>query len=845
MTVDQSGPAPGEKGPSHVAPPVKDFLDRLRFPADPWRLCETSFSSSDLGRTETIFALGNGYLGLRANVEEGRDTHSHGTFINGFHETWPIQHAEEAFGFARVGQTIVNVPDAKVIRLYVDDEPLLLPVADLLDYNRTLDFREGVLSRDILWRTPAGKRVQIRSKRMVSFTQRHLAVLTFEVTLLDVAAPVAISSQILNRQDGEDEYHVTTAAMGEGVDPRKAERFQRRVLVPQLHGQRDGRITLGYQCANSKMTLGVAVDHTMETSNHFTHRVQVGEDMAKMSYRIDAQPGHPITLTKVVAYHTSRGVPSRELIDRCDRTLDRVEEDGIDHQFAEQRAWLDAFWERSDVEVAGQPEVEQALRWNLFQIAQASARAEGNGIPAKGVTGSGYGGHYFWDTEIYVLPFLTYTTPQASRAALRFRYNLLTAARKRAVQLTQRGVLFPWRTINGEEASAYYAAGTAQYHIDADISYALSQYVGATGDDDFLKREGIDILVETARMWADLGFWREDGDGGMFHIHGVTGPDEYTTVVNDNLFTNVMARFNLRRAARAVKDLEKADDLAYQAVVRRLDLVPGEVQEWEKAASGMAIPFDAHLGIHPQDLHFLEREVWDLEDTPMSKRPLLLNYHPLVIYRFQVLKQADVVLALFLQGEHFTAEEKLADFSYYDPITTGDSTLSAVVQSIIAAEVGYHDLALRYFLSALFVDLADRHSNTADGVHVASTGGVWSALVCGFGGFRDQGGVFSIDPRLPEAWESLVYRVTIKGTRVRVTVTPKQVELVVEDGKEASFTVRGEAVTVTVADAVTVALRNQGPRVIGEPKPPAGTMRADGTVISAIVPSAGDPNEPG
>ena len=841
--------ARSHSGPSHIPPPVRDYLDRMRFPADDWKLTEAQFSASDLGKTETLFALGNGYLGMRGNVEEGRETHSHGTFINGFHETWPIQHAEEAFGFARVGQTIVNVPDAKVIRLYVDDEPLLLPVADLLDYDRTLDFRSGVLSRDILWRTPGGKRVHIRSSRLVSFTQRHLAVLTFEVTMLDDAAPIAISSQILNRQDGEDEYHVTAAAMGEGRDPRRAERIQRRVLVPQQTNganEQQGRVVLGYQCANSKMTLAVAADHHMETSNHYTQRMQAEDDMAKMTYRIDAHPGQPISLTKVVSYHTSRGVPARELSDRCRRTLDRVEEEGIDHQFAQQRDWLTSFWERSDVEVPGQPEIQQALRWNLYQIAQASARAEGNGIPAKGVTGSGYGGHYFWDTEIYVLPFLTYTTPQASRAALRFRYNLLTAARKRAVQLTQRGVLFPWRTINGEEASAYYAAGTAQYHIDADISYALSQYMEATGDDDFLKREGIDILVETARMWADLGFWREDADarlaegGGTFHIHGVTGPDEYTTVVNDNLFTNVMARFNLRRAADAVKDLRKSDKRAYGQLIRRLDLEERELQEWENAAAGMAIPFDAHLGIHPQDQHFLEREVWDLGHTPMEKRPLLLYYHPLVIYRFQVLKQADVVLALFLQGEHFTAEEKLADFQYYDPITTGDSTLSAVVQSIMAAEVGYHDLALRYFLAALFVDLADRHSNTADGVHVASTGGVWSVLVNGFGGFRDHGGVFTIDPRLPEEWDSLAYRLTLKGTRVRVTVTPEQVELVVEEGKEATLVIRGKEVTVTLADPVSVALKDQGPRLEGEPKPPSGIRRGDGTIIEAIVPTAGE-----
>ncbi|KHL17827.1 UNVERIFIED_CONTAM: kojibiose phosphorylase, partial [Mumia flava] len=464
--------------PRDTPAPVTDYLDRQRWPVDEWRLSERIFDSSDLGRSETLFALGNGYLGMRGNVEEGRESFAHGTFINGFHETWSIQHAEEAYGFARVGQTIVNVPDAKVIRLYVDDEPLLLPVADLLDYDRTLDFRDGVLERTILWRTPAGKLVRIRTSRMVSFTQRHLAIMSFEVTMVDEAAPVTLSSQILNRQDGEDEYHVRAAAMGEGADPRKAERFDRRVLEPIWHADDEttGRMELGYRCAESRMTLAVAADHHLECVDPVQVSSHSEDDMAKIVYQVMAEPGRTIRLSKVVAYHTSRGVPPRELLDRCRRTLSRVAAEGIEAQRSDQRAWLDAFWARSDVEIAGQPALQQALRWNLFQVAQASARAEGAGIPAKGVTGSGYGGHYFWDTEVYVLPFLTYTSPMMARSALRFRYNMLPAARRRAADLSQRGALFPWRTISGEEASAYYAAGTAQYHIDADISYALSRY---------------------------------------------------------------------------------------------------------------------------------------------------------------------------------------------------------------------------------------------------------------------------------------------------------------------------------------------------------------------------------
>jgi alpha,alpha-trehalose phosphorylase len=747
-----------------------------------------------------------------------------------------------------VGQTIVNAPDPKVIRLYVDDEPLHLSVADLLEYERSLDFREGVLHRDLLWRTPGGKRVRVRSRRMVPLSQRHLAVMTFEVTLLDARASVAISSQLLNRQDVPSEFAGDGPRTG-NADPRKADKFDRRVLVPRLHAGHDsGRICLGFQCADSGMTVGVVADHELVTDSESSMQVQAEDDMAKVIYRVAAEPGVPMVLTKVVALHTADSIPARELLDRCERTLDRVHREGVDVQFVEQRSWLESFWSRCDVEIEGHPDIQQAVRWNLFSIAQASARAEAQGIAAKGVTGSGYAGHYFWDTEIYVMPFLTYTMPYAARNALRFRYRLLDYARVRAKELAQRGALFPWRTINGHEASAYYAAGTAQYHIDADIAYALSQYVGATGDYDFVAREAIDIFVETARLWADLGFWQEQGQR-TFHIHGVTGPDEYTTVVNDNLYTNVLARFNLRRAAHAVWQLERENPPAYEQLLRRTRLDPDEVHEWAECADSMFIPYDEHLGIHPQDRHFLEREMWDLSHTPLDMRPLLLHYHPLVIYRFQVLKQADVVLALFLQGEDFTPEQKRADFDYYDPITTGDSTLSAVVQSIIASEVGYHDLALRYFHAALYVDLADRHSNTSDGVHVASTGGVWSALVSGFGGFRDYGSnrggdQWQIDPRLPSNWPSLTYRVTLRGTRVRVTVRSDELELTIEDGPgPVTFNVRGEQVLVGANRPTVVPLSHQGPRLDGEPAHPAGVQRADGTVISAIVPSGDDTAE--
>ncbi|MGX1694050.1 glycoside hydrolase family 65 protein [Microbacterium keratanolyticum] len=813
------------------------MFDRDLFPVDPWRLIETRYPAEKSGVAETLFTVGNGYLGLRGNHIEGRAAHEHGTFINGFHETWPIRHAEQAFGFAEVGQTIVNAPDAKVMRVYVDDEPLSFDEADVREYSRVLDFRTGVLSRDVLWVTPSGKRVRMRDERFVSFSERHLAVLRLEITVENADAPVTISSQIINRQDGEDVYGGAPGPAA-GFDPRRTERIAERVLQPVEYWQSDLRSALSFRTTESGMTLAVVADHVMVTDNDYSARRLVEPDIAKNVFRVQAKAGVPIQLTKLVSYHSSRGAPARELVDRARRSLDRVLVEGVDAQFEAQIDWLEAFWERSDVRIVGHDDLQQATRWCLLQLAQAAARADGAGVSAKGVSGSGYSGHYFWDTEIYVLPFLSYTSPLWARNALRARVLMLPAARRRAAMLNEAGALFPWRTINGEEASAYYAAGTAQYHINADVSFALGKYVRATGDEEFMRREGVDIAVETARMWATLGFWRAGGGVETFHIHGVTGPDEYTTVVNDNLFTNVMARYNLRFAARVVTELQEECPEDYAAMVERLSLGEDEADGWERAAEAMYIPFSPALGIHPQDALFLEREVWDLESTPPEKRPLLLHYHPLVIYRFQVLKQADVVLALFLQGNHFTEAEKLADFEYYDPLTTGDSTLSAVVQSILAAEVGYQDLARTYFEESLFVDLGDLHHNAADGVHVASAGGVWTALVSGFGGMRDHRGELSFDPRLPADWPELAFPLQWRGSQLTVSITREQIRVEVIEGDAVAFTVRGVAHTAAVGAPAEVPLSHQGPLIPGRPRIAdfADARRDDGTLMSASVP---------
>jgi alpha,alpha-trehalose phosphorylase len=516
-----------------------------------------------------------------------------------------------------------------------------------------------------------------------------------------------------------------------------------------------------------------------------------------------------------MAYHTSETAGSEEMCARAERTLDRVVGEGFGKLLSGQEQYMEEFWKSSDIQLVANPvkaqystaEMQQGIRFNLFHIIQAAGRAENCGVPAKGLTGQAYEGHYFWDTEIYVLPFLMYTSPLIAKNLLRFRHGMLDKARARARQLNQRGAMYPWRTINGEEASAYYAAGTAQYHINADIMYALRKYVNATQDEDFLFDEGVEMLVETARLWSDLGFYSERRDG-KFCIHGVTGPDEYNTVVDNNAYTNLMARENLQYAAATVESLSTRRPDLFTALVHKTGLDKREIEEWKRAADQMYIPYDERLGLYAQDDSFLEQERWDFENTPLDRYPLLLFYHPLAIYRHQVIKQADLVLAMFLLGHAFSPGAKKRNFDYYDSLTTGDSSLSACIQSIIAAEVGDLDKAVEYARVAALMDLGDVAGNVKDGCHIASMGGVWMVFVYGFAGLRDYDGRLRFKPRISDRIEKLRFRLTMHGQVLEVDAGPNSTVYTLHEG--AGLVITHEDRDIELLPGKPVCLQSQG-----------------------------------
>src|SRR6516162_9833602 len=736
-------------------PPSHDY------PADEWNVIEKAFRPEFLAQLETMLALGNGYLGMRGCPEEGGPNAENGTFINGFYETRPIVYGEEAYGFAKTGQTICNVTDSKIIKLFLDDEPFWLPNAHLLKYDRRLNMKSGTLDREILWETPAGKRVSITSRRLVSFPNRHVAAISYCVTLLNAQAFVVISSEMRANEPG---------APGNAGDPRLARTFSGRVLHPRTSYSKDRRIVLCHATEKSRLTLTCATDNALESSCPHSYKVVQTADFGQVAFTIEAQPGCPIQLTKYMVYHTSQTASAEELCGRAEWTLDRVVTQGFQRLLASQEQYMDDFWRRSDVRIKdiredrikrSTVEIQQAIRFNLFHILQASARAEETSVPAKGLTGQAYEGHYFWDTEIYLLPFLIYTSPRIARNLLAFRYKMLPQARARAKELGHRGAMFPWRTISGEEESAYYAAGTAQYHINADITYALRKYVQATGDEAFLRNFGAEMLVETARLWVDLGFY-SDAKGEKFCINGVTGPDEYN------------------------------------ALVHKTALESSEVKAWIRAAENMYVPYDEKLKIIPQDDEFLDKERWDFRNTPADHYPLLLFYHPLNIYRKQVIKQADVILAMFLLGDVFPPETKKRNFDFYDPLTTGDSSLSSCVEAIIAAQIGDIEKAIRYGMAALLMDLADVGGNVRDGCHIASMGGTWMALTYGFGGMRDDDGTLSFWPhRAPEDNAILRFPLTYRGQMLQVEIGLEKVQYALREGERLVIRHETEEIQLT------------------------------------------------
>ncbi|MFE9774661.1 glycoside hydrolase family 65 protein [Streptomyces sp. NPDC005931] len=760
------------------------MITQRAYSVEPWTVREKSLDLDLLAQSESVFALANGHVGWRGNLDEGEPHGLPGSYLNGVHELHPLPYAEAGYGYPESGQTVINVTNGKVFRLLVDDEPFDLRHGRLVSHERALDLRRGVLERVCEWTSPAGSTVRVRSTRLVSLSQRTIAAVAYEVEPVDRRTRLVVQSELVANE----------SLPGPDGDPRAA-RVLKSPLEPEEDFARGHRLRLVHRTRRSGLRVAVAADHMVEGPEGTRTDCESNEDVARLTVTAVLEPGQRVRVEKLVAHGWS-GTRSRPAMsDQVEAALAAASHSGWQGLLEEQRAALDEFWAGADVEVDGDEEIQQAVRFALFHVLQAGARAEQRALPAKGLTGSGYDGHAFWDTEVFVLPLLICTAPRAAADALRWRRSTLPVARERAAQLGLRGAAFPWRTIEGSEGSAYWPAGTAAFHVNAGIADAVVRYVRATGDERFERDTGVELLVETARLWRSLG---HHDDRGVFHIDGVTGPDEYSAVADDNTYTNLMARANLLAAADACK---RHPDRAAE-----LGVDEEESAGWRDAADAVHVPYNDVLGVHEQHAGFTRYQRWDFAATGPDQYPLMLHFPYFDLYRKQVVKQADLVLAMHTCAdffEEFFDEEQIArNFAYYEPLTVRDSSLSACTQAVLAARAGHLELAHAYAAEAALMDLADLEHNTRDGLHIASLAGTWTALVAGFGGMRWDDGSLRFTPRLPSRLRRLAFTLRFRDRCLRVEIEADRAAYTLRSGPP--LTVRHHGGELTLRQGVPV-----------------------------------------
>jgi len=764
------------------------------YPVKPWSVTETAFSIADNYRNETVFSLSNGYIGTRGTFEEGyafeTDQGLEGNFINGFHESEPIRYGEWNFGFPENSQTLLNLPNLKTTRIYLGGEWFDMRTGHIQDYSRTLDLRKGLVERLLTWTSPGGKQVRVETTRFVSFAMKNIMAMRIKVTSLNCDDEIRLSSVL--DADVKNHTRVTNPLIDYGPFGR--------ALVPDKTGAADDMLLYAGHTTNSGLTMACGSLHKVTgtvTDKHY----EAGELRCCVEYFARGA----VIMDKFIAYASSLDMLESVLTGHVQGALFDAAQEGFDALAQKQAAYTRAFWDRADIEIDGDDHIQQGLRFNLFHIMQSAGRGGRAGMGAKGLSGEGYEGHYFWDTEIYVLPLLIHTCPEMAKSLLDYRYSTLDAARERARELGHaQGALYPWRTINGEECSTYVPLGTAQYHINADIAYAFAQYVEVTGDTEYLKTKAAEVLCETARVWADVGSFSK-ARGGKYCICCVTGPDEYTAFVDNNFYTNLMARENLRDAASAVLWLIENDSAAFDALREKIGLRTEEPGFWRNVAENMYLPYDDTRKVYLPDEGFLLRKPWNESEIPPEKRHLLYeNYHPLFIWRQRMAKQADTILGMFLHSDHFTREEMAQNYDFYQEFTLHHSSLSTCVFGIAASLIGRDDEAFRYFRESARMDLDDHHSNVYAGIHAANMAGAWQAVVFGFAGLRTGAGRLELSPKLPGQWNGYRFRVVYRGMLLEVSVEKSACTVKLLSEGSLNITLYGETRCINKGEAICV-----------------------------------------
>ncbi len=757
-------------------------------------IVNNSLDPAQLPVNESLFTLANGYIGVRGNFEEGYPpayATIQGTYINGFYDTVPMLHAEKQVGDPETIQKQLNVIDAQGLQLYIgEDREAVSPFnGELLHYERSLDLENGSVLRRYRILTPKGREIEMCFQRMVSFSTPELFIMQLEIKAINFQGPACLVATV----NGDVQNHT------DENDPRVASGYAKRLKVIQTLAERE-EVAVVAQTLSSG--LRCCCTSTLATTEAVTVTPVASETEASLS--CTWQLKDTAVFTKYVVYTDS--LRHLDPLEEGRALLARSAAEGFNGHLQKQRRYMDEFWRQSDIEIGGDADLQDGIRFNLFHLLQASSKDPHCSVAAKGLSGEGYEGHYFWDTEIYILPFFIMTYPELAKNMLLFRSRTLPDALERAKELGhRRGALFPWRTISGQECSGFFPAGAAQYHISADIAYAFIQYYLATGDLAFMARHGAEVVFETARLWLDTGHFSD----GIFRIDCVTGPDEYTAIVNNNYYTNKMAQYNLRWAVKLRNLLQAYEPETFNALLTRIAMKDTEFDACAQASDAMFLPYSDALDIHEQDDSFLNKALWDFSRNPSDGTPLLLHFPPLMLYRHQVCKQADVVLSHFLLEEGVAPSTLKNSYDYYEKITTFDSSLTACIYSIMASRLGMEEKALDYFNETVRLDLDNAHLNTRDGLHMASMGGTWMALIYGFAGLRLHEEGLSLNPALPESWAQMKFSLRYHESDLNLLMTRETLAITVT-GPSASLTVNGSRYTVSEEAPLTLTLQKAG-----------------------------------
>jgi alpha,alpha-trehalose phosphorylase len=739
-----------------------------------------SKDNNDLMVNETVFHNANGYIGIRSNYEEGYpagyDT-IRGSYINGFYDIADMKQAEKLYGLVEDKQAMLNVVDTQTIHLSIDGEDFSLFEGKVLESKRWLDMEAGVTGRRILWSTPSGKQVEITIQRMTSFVQLPLFTIEYRVKAINFSGVIRFRS-----------YHLGEVTnYSNANDPRVAQ-DTRRYLLPVKAEVIDGVSYLTSHTSTSDLKVCTGVTHRLSKEGRVHTTGLEHSAICKAEVPIAVQ--ETVVLTKYTVFSDS--IRNKDYESEAKRQMELALGITLEEHYRGQREYLKDFWDNCFLEIKGDDALTEAVNYNMYQLVQSVGKDEYCNIAAKGLSGEGYEGHYFWDTEMYIQPFFNLTEASITKNLIGFRYSTLEKARENARILGhKRGALYPWRTIMGVECSGYFPSGTAAYHINGDIAYSVIAYYLTTKDLEFIAREGAEIIFETARLWLDVGNYYQ----GSFRINEVTGPDEYTCMVNNNYFTNAAAQYNLRWAVKFYELLSKAGMLA--EVAEKIGLSQTEINEFRQAEESMYLPYDEELGINPQDDSFLAKKVWDIDNTPKEEFPLLLHYHPLHLYRHQVCKQADTVLAHFIFEDAQSLETIRNSFAYYEKVTTHDSSLSTCIFSIVASKLGLVDKAYDYFGDSAKLDLFNTHKNTKDGIHTANMGGNFMAIVYGFGGLRIKESGIYFAPVIPSCWEEYSFQINYEDSQIRVKVKQSESSFVLMKGTAKTINVYNKSYELT------------------------------------------------